>query len=513
MKTLMKIEAYLYARFSSKRQEDGDSLERQTQMAQEWCQRNDVTLSEQTFEDLGVSAFKEGTKPALSEFISAVKTNKVASGSYLLIEDDDRLSRRGWRHTQDLMHDLVGLGIKVVLVKTGRQYNSENINDIGDNIVLMVNADRAHKESERKSHLIRAQRTRARKNRKVTGQLPAWIKRAGNELGFEFNDKLDTVKLLVELREKGKSYQSIAKELNSLGLTTGVGSLWSASGVRSIIENRALYGAKAYHDTNKATGKMNKDPIDIQSNIFPDVISFKRWTDIQQKKTGGSGRVSRKGAYSKLLRCAKCSGALTQRTTTYKGHQRLYRMCVGATEGKCEQVERVREPEKYINLVLKDLTYQTIENNYTSNTPELEERLKTLETVKQNLIQKGLVDMLTDVFVEINNIKAELDRSIENDNNNNEPTETSFSKVLEIEDVQHRNVELRKLLESITFKLMSKVKTRSKWRVVVKQLNGHRVAFILDQKHGFGNTDVYLISDSKKVNNIKPSDTWEYKLN
>ncbi|HCG5245505.1 recombinase family protein [Vibrio parahaemolyticus] len=192
--------AYLYARFSTKRQELGDSLNRQIQAAQDWCSRNNITLSDHSFEDLGVSAFKEGTKPALSEFISAVKSNRIKNGSYLLIEDDDRLSRRGWKHTQDLMHELVNLGITVVLIKTGRYYNSSNINDIGDNIVLMVNADRAYKESERKSQLIRAQRTRARNNRQVTGKLPMWIERS-SENGFKFNDKVSKVLLKLLMKK------------------------------------------------------------------------------------------------------------------------------------------------------------------------------------------------------------------------------------------------------------------------------------------------------------------------
>lgn len=69
--------AYLYARFSTAKQEHGDSLERQTQIAKEWCHQHHVELSDKTFEDLGVSAFKEVTKPALSDFIIAVKSNRI----------------------------------------------------------------------------------------------------------------------------------------------------------------------------------------------------------------------------------------------------------------------------------------------------------------------------------------------------------------------------------------------------------------------------------------------------
>ncbi len=50
--------AYSYVRFSSEGQSEGTSIERQTKRAQEWCEREGYRLSTETFEDLGVSAFK-----------------------------------------------------------------------------------------------------------------------------------------------------------------------------------------------------------------------------------------------------------------------------------------------------------------------------------------------------------------------------------------------------------------------------------------------------------------------
>ncbi len=399
------------------------------------------------------------------------------------------------------MHQLVNLGITVVLIKTGRQYDSSNINDIGDNIVLMVNADRAYKESERKSQLIRAQRLRARENRQVTGKLPMWIQRCGAAGGFEFNDKRVTVLELVEYRLNGMSLQSIAKALNENGHTTGTGTgaQWSSSGVRSIIQNRALYGAKAFYETDKATGRMNKEPVDIQLDIFPVLISYEKWSSIQQKsKTGQGGRVSRKGAYSQLLRCGVCNGALTQRTTSYKGQQRLYRMCVRATEGSCSQVERIREPEKYLDIILRDLTYQTIENSYESRTPLIQSQIDTLKKTEVMLLEKGLVDSLANLYQKMHQLESELDKAVEADRKYQEPSEKSFGNIIDIEDMSRRNIELRKLLDSIEFKLLEKNGNDSLWAITVRQINGHKVYARLHQKYGFGNTDVKLVFDTEK---------------
>lgn len=54
----MQKTAYSYIRFSSPDQAAGDSLRRQTEKAQNYCEQNGLTLDERfTLRDLGVSAF------------------------------------------------------------------------------------------------------------------------------------------------------------------------------------------------------------------------------------------------------------------------------------------------------------------------------------------------------------------------------------------------------------------------------------------------------------------------
>src|SRR5437764_1123626 len=55
--------AYSYIRFSNPDQADGDSLRRQSEMADAYCRRKGWTLSRATYQDLGVSA-RKGKNPA-----------------------------------------------------------------------------------------------------------------------------------------------------------------------------------------------------------------------------------------------------------------------------------------------------------------------------------------------------------------------------------------------------------------------------------------------------------------
>src|SRR5260370_572651 len=83
--------AYSYIRFSSPEQRRGDSLRRQTEAAQIWCDRNSARLdATTTLHDLGKSAFrgdhrKNPDRNALASFLKLVADGRVARGSCLII--------------------------------------------------------------------------------------------------------------------------------------------------------------------------------------------------------------------------------------------------------------------------------------------------------------------------------------------------------------------------------------------------------------------------------------------
>src|SRR5437867_425154 len=92
------VVAYSYIRFSSRQQAEGDSLRRQTEKAEDYCQRKGWTLDASlTLRDLGVSAFRgdNALLGNLGVFLAAVKKGTVPAGSVLIVESFDRLSRQG----------------------------------------------------------------------------------------------------------------------------------------------------------------------------------------------------------------------------------------------------------------------------------------------------------------------------------------------------------------------------------------------------------------------------------
>ena len=193
----MTAVAYSYIRFSTPEQSRGDSLRRQTEAAQEWCDRNDARLdASTTLHDLGKSAFKGAhrTNPdrnALAGFLKLVEDGKVPRGSYLILESLDRLTREHIRPALTLLLNLIEAGVRVVQLKPVEVVYDDDVEPMTLMMALME-LSRGNSESRVKSERIGAAyrnkrvkareaelvpgRTHTRTGRPLTTCLPAWVK-------------------------------------------------------------------------------------------------------------------------------------------------------------------------------------------------------------------------------------------------------------------------------------------------------------------------------------------------
>ncbi len=82
--------------------------------------------------------------------LEAIQTGDIPSGSYILIEAIDRLSRKGISHTQDILKKILQYDVKVAFVgenaKTlqGHILNKDSFNDLSSVILVALAADLAH---------------------------------------------------------------------------------------------------------------------------------------------------------------------------------------------------------------------------------------------------------------------------------------------------------------------------------------------------------------------------------
>ena len=191
--------AYSYIRFSFTEQGRGDSVRRQTEAAQAWCDRNKARLdSSTTLHDLGKSAFRGAHRQnpdrnALAAFLKMVEEGKIAHGSFLIIESLDRLTREHIRPALTLLLNLIEAGVRIVQLKPVEVIYDEDVEPMQLMMALME-LSRGNSESRIKSERIgaahaskreqarngrvlsRTKRTHTRSGKLLTRNLPAWVR-------------------------------------------------------------------------------------------------------------------------------------------------------------------------------------------------------------------------------------------------------------------------------------------------------------------------------------------------
>ena len=126
----MKPTAYSYKRWSSAIQGKGHTDERQTELAEEYAAREGLILdTKRNMSDSGVSGYsgKNVKDGALGAFLKAIEAGEIAPGSFLLVEDVDRLSRLPIMEALAVFQQIIGAGITVVTLRDGQKYSTESI--------------------------------------------------------------------------------------------------------------------------------------------------------------------------------------------------------------------------------------------------------------------------------------------------------------------------------------------------------------------------------------------------
>jgi DNA invertase Pin-like site-specific DNA recombinase len=301
--------AYSYIRFSTPDQLKGDSLRRQTEATAAWCERHGVALDTRTtLRDLGVSAFKgkhrKDDKHALAGFLKLATQGRVPQGSYLVIENLDRLSREDERTALRLWMDILDAGINVVQLHPETVFRHEK-SDMLDVMRAIIELSRGHSESamksqrngdtwEQKRKAARAgqaqppRRKDGRVTAALTSQLPAWVEDKGGKLRL-IPAKARAVRRVYELAATGlgttattgmgaaRIVKTLQREQVPGVATSGT---WSRAYVSLLMADRRTVGE---FQPKHADGTPAGDPI---PGYYPACVTEQQWQ---------AARVSRQG--------------------------------------------------------------------------------------------------------------------------------------------------------------------------------------------------------------------------
>ncbi len=299
-------DAFSYIRFSSKKQADGASLERQLAGTCKYCEENNLILNESlTFRDLGVSAFKgDNQVRGLGDLLQACEDGLIPRGSALVVEALDRLSRQRPRVVSTLLGRLLddyGLEVHLTGIKKVLYPESESAAEEGmDLLYVTMLAIRASEEQETKSDRLKD--AFGRKRAKVAkgegllethdNKLPWWV--VYNEETEKLEsppDRAETVRRIFEWAADKVTSPEIARKLDAMGTPTWRprASRWSPSRIRHMVLSPTAEGVLESTARSKAVGH------DFRvEGYYPVLVDADLATRAREALTGNS-RYGRKG--------------------------------------------------------------------------------------------------------------------------------------------------------------------------------------------------------------------------
>ena len=341
---------YSYLRFSDPRQSTGSSADRQLQYAQKWAAEKGLMLDESlSMRDEGLSAYHQRhiTQGALGVFLVAIEEGRIASGSVLVVEGLDRLSRAEPIQAQAQLAQIINAGITVVTASDGREYNRAGLKaqpmDLVYSLLVMI---RAHEESDTKSKRVKASIRRLCEAWQAgtyrglirNGKDPIWLKWTGSEWEFE-PERVLAVKRALQLYQQGIGAVRIVRVLHEEGLAY-MGRGTTALQVYRLIKLQALRGAKSLSVGGEEF---------ILEDYYPRLLSETEWSELQQLtgerfRRRGHGEIPGIVTGMGLTYCGYCGTAITGQNIMGRprkedgkvadGHRRLH--CVTySRDGGC----------------------------------------------------------------------------------------------------------------------------------------------------------------------------------
>ncbi|MDN4590819.1 hypothetical protein DBA29_20270 [Xenophilus aerolatus] len=219
--------AYSYIRFSSDKQEQGDSIRRQTKAARDYAAAHGLILDTQTYQEFkGISAFTGENKAngKLGLFVEAAEKGLIPKGSRLIVESLDRLSREAVDLAMSQFLRITAAGIIIVtLGDHPKEYSTASIRANWTELILtLAQMERAHDESATKSKRVSEAWENKRNTDKImTRMVPAWLS-TDDYVHWEIDPEKAAVvqRIFAMAHDEGLGTPTIARRLNADGVPT-----------------------------------------------------------------------------------------------------------------------------------------------------------------------------------------------------------------------------------------------------------------------------------------------------
>jgi DNA invertase Pin-like site-specific DNA recombinase len=327
--------AYIYCRFSSAKQEKGDSLERQQRDNRAHCERQGWEIADE-FADTGVSAWKGDnlTSGTLGEFANRVRAGDLPSNSILCVEKLDRLSRQDVWAAVDWLREMTRLGLTIVTSMDNGRYDhaslsSANPAQMQQIMSLFMQGIVAHQLSETISNRVKSawvgnRKKAAESNHLISAHAPGWLE-VHEEGGVrKFRPILGRAAIVVQIYElaaAGAGARAIMKTLNDRKVEPWGRTFHHRKSARVGLEHSyigdILKSSAVEGDLEPGIGRRrNREKTGERIvGYFPrivdaDLVARARAAVAARRGTGGRKRDQFSNLFTGLVVCRSCGGRM-----------------------------------------------------------------------------------------------------------------------------------------------------------------------------------------------------------
>ena len=334
----------LYVRVSTINQIDKDSLKTQEDRLKAFCKANGIN-SFKVYRDAGFSA-KDTKRPALETLFKDIKDGKV-SGVFVVKLDRITRSIKDLIHLTEFFnkHNIKFVSISESIdTSTAMGRAMQNLLGIFAQLEREVTAERVAIDMQH----------RAARGKWNGGIVPygytiqkLLIKKFKNK-GIEINRALEicpeekklfvdpeeasVIKRIFETFLKTNSVRKTTIQLNTRGIKTRKGELWSKTTIHRILSNPIYAGFLTYgkRKTDPVSGKLikqDKETWTIVEGEHDAIVPLEIFEKVQNLLSQNQGKPTKSGRtylLSGIVRCGLCGGAMTGHTFTKKGTEKVY---------------------------------------------------------------------------------------------------------------------------------------------------------------------------------------------
>ena len=376
--------AALYVRYSSANQTE-QSIEGQTRVCTEFCQRHGITISE-IYADRATSASKDIEKR--TEFLRMIKDSEKHPWDAVIVYKLDRFARNRYDSAN----------YKFRLKKNGVQLISatENISNDPEGIILesVLEGMAEFYSAELGQKINRGLRESAYKNQYIGGTVPLGYKIVDKKFVID-EEKAPYVREAFQRFIAGETVASICRSFNARGIRTVKNAKFGRSSFVKMFRNEKYIGNYQFHD--------------YKSNCIPPIIDMETWEKAQMKlsdpKPSGTFKAKHIYLLSQKVICGKCGSKMTagKNSGNDRKYEYRYYMCAGKKSLRVDCDMHNIKKEVLEGIVLKDayamLTDQNIELLAETAIKENQHELETntnIPALKQQIsVIKGSLDNLT----------------------------------------------------------------------------------------------------------------------